>query len=389
MADLGQLKITNVHAVDVRNVPFSEGLVPPWNPSQRITSRDYLVIRVESNQGFYGLSMDGDYSPHLPASARDVKRLIAPYLVGKQVMDMEAHSAFLHSVRPQGRFFFVAVALWDLVGKATGLPLYRLWGGKRDKVRVYASTVHHGRSPTARAEDCLRYLDQGYRAVKLRLSAETIREDIALVETCRRAVGDRMAIMVDANQAGKTPGADGPGVCWDLIRAQETARLLADLDVAYLEEPLSYQLGREGSILRKASETPVAGGEGKRGIQAFSALLQEGIYDILQPDPITGGTPSDMLKVQAMAEGAGVPIVYHHGKSGVGFMIGLHLCTAFGNSPWLEYMDDGRFWQPRGFQVGFRDVVPVDDGGYVHCPEAPGLGIDWDPDWLRQIGLGS
>jgi L-alanine-DL-glutamate epimerase-like enolase superfamily enzyme len=198
-----------------------------------------------------------------------------------------------------------------------------------------------------------------------------------------------MAIMVDANQAGKTPGTDQPGVCWDLARARETACLLAQLDVAYLEEPLSYRLEQEGIALRRTSETPIAGGEGKCGIQAFSALLHKGMYDILQPDPITAGTPSDMLKIQAMAEGAGVPFVYHHGKSGVGFMIGLHLCTAFGDSPWLEYMDDGPFWQPRGFQVGFRDVVPVDDEGCVYCPEASGLGLEWDPDWLRRIGLGN
>ena len=387
MIDLSQLTITDIRAIDVRNVPFSTGLVPPWNPTQRITSRDYVVVRVETNYGIYGISMDGDYSPHLPASAADIRTLLTPYLVGKPVADMEAHSAFLHSIRSRGRFFFVAVALWDIVGKAVGLPLYRLWGGKRDRVRVYASTVHHGRSPAARAEDCLRYLEQGYRGVKLRLSAETVAEDIALVQTCREAVGDRMEIMVDANQAGKAAGADQPGVYWGLSRAQETARLLAQLGVAYLEEPLPYQLEREGVLLRETSEVPIAGGEGQRGIHAFSNLLHRGIYDILQPDPIVGGTPTDMQKILAMAEGAGVPFVFHHGKSGVGFMIGLHLCTAFGNSPWLEYMDDGPFWQPRGFQVGFKDVIPIDAEGYVRCPDTPGLGIDWDPDWLRQIGL--
>jgi L-alanine-DL-glutamate epimerase-like enolase superfamily enzyme len=273
------------------------------------------------------------------------------------------------------------------VGKAVGLPLYRLWGSKQDKIRVYASTVHHGRTPAERAEDCLAYLERGYRAVKLRLSAPTVAEDIALVEACRSAVGDRMAIMVDANQAGKTPGTNQPGVCWDLSRAQETARLLAELDVAYLEEPLSYQLLAEGTTLREHAQVPIAGGEGKRGIRAFGALLQAGIYDVLQPDPIVGGTPTDMLKIRAMAEGSDTPVIYHHGKSGLGFMIGLHLSTAFGDSPWLEYMDDGPFWQPKGFQVGFRETVPIDADGYVHCPQAPGLGIDWDLAWLRRIGL--
>jgi L-alanine-DL-glutamate epimerase-like enolase superfamily enzyme len=332
--------------------------------------------------------MDGDYTPGLPARAKTVDEVVAPYLVGKRVMDMEAHTAFLHQVRSEGRLFFIAVALWDIVGKAAGMPLYQLWGGSRNKVPVYASTVQHGRSPEARAEDCRRYLAQGYRAVKLRLSAETVAEDIALVAACRDAVGDQMDIMVDANQAGKGPGSDAPGVHWNLARAMETARLLGELNVAYLEEPLPYVLEEEGVHLRKRSPIPIAGGEGKRGLTPFWHVLDRGIYDIVQPDPIVSGTPTDMLKIRAMAEGAETPMVYHHGKSGIGFMIGLHLSAAFGESPWLEYMDDGEFWQPAGFQVGFEHVIPVDDAGYVHCPEAPGLGVPWDEEWLASVGLG-
>jgi D-galactarolactone cycloisomerase len=385
--DLSDLMITGIRAVEVRDVPFSVGLVPPWNPADRITTRDYVVVQVETNAGITGLSLDGDYTPSLPASAAFIEREIAPALVGEAVLDMEAHTALLHKMRSSGRLFFVAIALWDIVGKAVGSPLHRLWGSGQDEVRVYASTVHHGRSPQERAEDCLRYLEQGYRAVKLRLSAETIAEDIALVAACRDAVGDRMDIMVDANQAGKGPGSNAPGVHWDLARAQETARLLGDLNVAYLEEPLPYVLEDDGLRLREGSPIPIAGGEGKCGIRPFWHLLHRHIYDIVQPDPITGGTPTDMLKIRAMAEAAGTPVVYHHGKSGLGFMIGLHLATAFGDSPWLEYMDDGPFWQPAGFQVGFRHVVPVEADGSVRCPAAPGLGIEWDEDWLRSIGF--
>ncbi|MCD6285117.1 MAG: mandelate racemase/muconate lactonizing enzyme family protein [Anaerolineae bacterium] len=385
--DLTQLIITDIKAVEVRDVPFSVGLIPPWNPSQRITTRDYVVVRVETNAGLFGISMDGDYTPGLPARAKDIDGLVAAYFVGKPVMDMAAHTAFLHSVRDRGRFFFIAVALWDIVGKAVGAPLTRLWGGTRDKVLVYASTVQHGRSPEARAEDCRRYLAQGYHAVKLRLSAETVAGDIALVQAVRDAVGDKMEIMVDANQAGKGPDASAPGVHWDLARAEETARLLGGLGVFYLEEPLPYVLEDDGVRLRERSPIPIAGGEGKLGPEAFWQLLRRGVYDIIQPDPIVSGTPTDMLKIRAMAEAAGVQVIYHHRKSGIGFMIGLHLSACFGDSPWLEYMDDGPFWQPAGFQVGFEDIVPVDSQGYVHCPETPGLGVVWDMDWLRSIGL--
>ena len=388
MQNLHDLVITDVKAVEVRQVPFSIGLVPPWNPTQRITTRDYVVVRIDTNAGLSAIALDGDYTPALPARTKDVETLIKPEMVGRRVMDMEIHGAFLHSLRSRGRFFFLAVGLWDIVGKAVGTPLYQLWGGKVDCVPVYASTVQHGRSPAERADDCRRYLDQGYRAVKLRLSADNIVDDVALVAACRDAVGDNMDIMVDANQAGKGPGSTAPGAHWDYTRALETAKHLRDYEVAYLEEPLAYVLEDEGAQLREESPISIAGGEGKHGIQAFHQLIHKNIYDILQPDPIVSGTPTDMLKIRAKAEAAECPVIYHHGKSGYGFMIGLHLSAAFGQSPWLEYMDDGPFWQSGGFQVGFRNVVPVDEEGYVHCPQTPGLGIDWDEGWLAEIGLG-
>jgi L-alanine-DL-glutamate epimerase-like enolase superfamily enzyme len=273
------------------------------------------------------------------------------------------------------------------VGKAVGLPLYQLWGGKRDRVRVYASTVHLGKTPEARAQDCLAYLERGYRAVKLRLSAEVLVDNLKLVDRCPAAVGDRMTIMVNANQAGGNPALDETGT-WGLDVAREAARHLADLDVAWLEEPLPYEMEEAGARLRRESDVAIAGGECGVGLRPFGAFLQKGIYDILQPDPITGGTPTDMLKIMAMAEGAGVPAVFRHARSGVGFLLGLHLCTAFGDAPWLEYMDDERYCQPEGFQAGFSQPYPIDAEGYAHCPQEPGLGADWDFDWLQAIGLG-
>jgi L-alanine-DL-glutamate epimerase-like enolase superfamily enzyme len=388
MSDLGRLIVTGMHAAEVRDVPFSLGFVPPWSPAQTITTRDYIAVRIETNAGVSGIAMDGEYTPYgIPVTAAQVDALIAPYLVGKLVADMEAHTRFLHSVRHLGRFFFVEVALWDIVGKVTGLPLYRLWGGKRDRVRVYASTVHHGKTPEERAEDCLAYLEKGYRGVKLRLSASTMADNLRLVEACRAAVGDKLAIMVDANQAGRDPELDEPST-WDLNTALEAARHLTELDVAWLEEPLPYDQAKAGSLLRSRSEVPIAGGECAIGLEPFGGFVQEGLYDLLQPDPITGGTPTDMLKIMALAESTGHAIAFHHGKSGVGFLIGLHLSAAFGESPWLEYMDDGLHYQPQGFQAGFAQVIPLDRDGYVRCPQTPGLGAEWDPAWLKRIGLG-
>jgi L-alanine-DL-glutamate epimerase-like enolase superfamily enzyme len=98
MVYLDQLLITDIRAVEVRNVPFSVGLIPPWNPTQRITTRDYCVIRVDTNQGIYGISLDGDYTPAVPATAQTVHDIIAPYLIGKRVMDIDWDMGWLRRI---------------------------------------------------------------------------------------------------------------------------------------------------------------------------------------------------------------------------------------------------------------------------------------------------
>jgi L-alanine-DL-glutamate epimerase-like enolase superfamily enzyme len=387
VTDLGQLRIVGVYAAEVRGVPFSVGFVPPWSPDQSITTRDHIVVRIDTNAGISGFSMDSEYTPYgIPATARQIETQVAPHLLGKQVASMEAHTALLHSVSGLGRFFFLEVALWDIIGKAVGLPLCQLWGGECAKMPVYASTVHHGKPPQQRAEDCLAYRERGFRGVKLRLSAPTLSENLELVAACRAAVGEEMAIMVDANQAGRDPTLDEPAT-WDLDLALDTAYHLAQLGVTWLEEPLPYALVHDGARLRQESSVPIAGGECAIGVRAFGKLVQSGLYDLLQPDPITGGTPTDMRKIISMSECHDIPVVFHHGKSGVGLLMGLHLSAVASRSPWLEYMDDGSYYQPEGFQVGFAQPLPLDGEGYVHCPQAPGLGADWDPAWLKQIGL--
>ena len=127
---------------------------------------------------------------------------IATYLVGEDPLRIEKHAGTLRYLWPYfgAAVWFVELALWDILGKAAGLPVYKLLGGARDEVPAYASTGQN-RTPAQRADDCRRLQDEGYRAVKLRIHNDTLAEDLAQVKAVRKAVGDGMAIMVDANQA--------------------------------------------------------------------------------------------------------------------------------------------------------------------------------------------
>ena len=200
-----------------------EGTVhPAWSPGRTWNKLSTTIFRVHTDAGITGSSQHrvgrrrAMAAPRL-ISARD------PFYI-EQLVRVIRNSGSLWSCMAIA--CDIEVALWDLLGKVAGLPLYRLWGAQTDRIRAYASLVEM-RGPEQRAEDATRLLEQGYTGVKLRLHAETMREDIAQVEAVRAAIGDRMAIMVDANQAanpahpaakrassGDTIGRWRPAVSW-------------------------------------------------------------------------------------------------------------------------------------------------------------------------------
>ncbi|MEW2508228.1 mandelate racemase/muconate lactonizing enzyme family protein [Amycolatopsis sp. NPDC047767] len=374
------LTITDVRAVVVPRVRMGEGLTAPWDRKTHFT-REYVAVRVDTDAGFQGITLDGEWDS-VVMTPEVVREQIAPELIGRSVFDLVHHTRVLGSVRAPGRYHFIEIALWDIIGQALGQPLAQLWGGREAGVLAYASTVHYGKTPEERAEDCKHYRARGYRAVKLRLSEDTIDGDLALVAACREAVGDDLDILVDANQAGRDPADPHT---WSLQRALDTARELAALKVGWLEEPLPYRMADEGRQLAARAPLPIAGGEGKSGLAPFWEVLHQGVYTVVQPDPVHSGTPTTLLQILNLAEAANVPIAFHHGKSGVGMLLALHLQAAFGLGVHLEVMDDPGHWNPEGFQVGFREPVLPGPDGIVPVPDRPGLGADWDERWLDEV----
>ncbi len=381
------LRIKAVKTIEVRGVATGKGLVLPWDPKRTpLDTRDYVVTQFLTDQGLVGTTIDGDY--RLPEGiAAEVQGRAEAYFAGKDPFEIARHQTeFFEKQKAPVRLYFLEIGLWDIVGKALGAPLYRVWGASADKVRAYAATVHFDKTPEERAEDARRFYEAGFRAIKLRLHHAEMKDDLRLVETVVRAAGDRITVMVDANQAGKRPG-DPPPV-WDYRRASETARALAEMGVYWLEEPLARGALDELARLRSGlTRMHLAGGEGNRGLGEFREILVKGAFSYIQPDPVVSGPISLVRKMAAMGEAFGVLFGPHHGKSGVGMMANLHMQCAAPNSGYIEYMYDPGYWNPEGFQVGFAAPYPVDSEGFVHAPEAPGLGIDWDPAFLKRHGL--
>ena len=295
------MKITAIEA-EVRRAPFAGEVRPAWAPGRIWRETVSTVYFVRTDIGLTGIGA-GHGSP---AFVRDV---VAPRLVGEDPLAVGRLVRVLRNAGPPWASLPVAcgveLALWDLVGKAAELPLYKLWGAHTDRVRAYASLVEV-RSPERRAEDALRLLDMGYQAVKLRLHSPTLKEDIAQVEAVRRAVGDRMEIMVDANQA-QEPGTPGSelSLVWDYPRALSTCRALAPLRVIWLEEPLGRYAFDTLRRLVAASEVPIAGGENNVGAHEFRLLIDQDCYDVVQPEATVSGGLGMLRTVAGYAERRG------------------------------------------------------------------------------------
>ena len=381
------IRITRVHAVEVRDVPTGKGLVLPWDPKKTPQdTRDYVVAQFFTDQGLVGTTMDGEYK--LPAGiAREVQRHAESYFIGKDPFEIDRHnSEFFQKRKSSVRLFFLEIGLWDVIGKALGMPLCRIWGAGTNRVKPYAATVHFNKTPEERAEDALKFYELGFRAIKLRLHHLEPRDDLKIAEVVVKAVGGKMDVMFDANQASSKPG-DPPPV-WDYDRALFMAKELEQLGIYWLEEPLNRaaldDLARVRHQLRKMH---LAGAEGDVGLARFRDILAKGAFSYIQPDPVVSGPISVVRKIAAMAEGFGVKFGPHHGKSGVGMMASLHMQCAAPNSGYLEYMYDPGYWNAEGFQAGFVAPWPVDKQGYVYAPSKPGLGIEWDRRFFAKHGL--
>jgi L-alanine-DL-glutamate epimerase-like enolase superfamily enzyme len=373
------MRITGI-TTEIYQLRFPQPVSPAWTPGASWSSSEASVFRIETDEGLVGMAA----GVGCPAFVRDV---ITPRLVGQDPFNTEQITNLLKDhggpwlghTSPWG----IELALWDLIGKAAGLPVSRMWGRATDKILGYASTIEI-RRPEERAEDALRLLEKGYRAIKLRLHSATIAEDIAQVRAVRDAVGDRMEIMVDANQAER-PGT--PQVCegpvWDYHRALATCRELQSLGVAWVEEPLSRYNYDDLARLSSAVGVRLAGGEGCSALHEFRQLLGTGCYSIVQPDAIVAEGLGQLRKIAAYAEMHHRLCIPHHG--GNGFAVAAHpqLSASCANSPYIELMQD----PPRIGVIEVQGLITepfdVDAEGYVQVPNRPGLGVEISDRWQK------
>jgi len=349
---------------------------PAWAPGGEWQRWGGSIVKVLTDEGITGIGSPGYAVSPL------VESWIKPQLIGTDPFALEQHARVF---RNAGAGWGVEIALWDIIGKACGQPLYKLWGGFRERVPAYASFIEVG-TPQQRADDVLRVRAEGWRAAKLRIHAETIGQDIAQIEAVRLAVGNDFTLLADANQA-QQPGTLQPdeGPVWRYERALQTARELQRLGVYWLEEPLGRYDFDGLARLADAVDILIAGGENNTGLHEYRWLIDRGCYDVLQPEAMVGETMSQLRKACAYAEMHHKLCAPHHGGGGLGFIAHLHLCAAIPNCPYVEVFHDPAGFSSALFQWYLAEPLALDrSDGCMVLPQKPGLGVELDEEKIRR-----
>jgi galactonate dehydratase len=346
-------------------------------------ARNWPFVKVHTDEGIHGVGEA--YSCGPDKATVEVIHDFEAWLIGRDPRDIEGlwNLMYAGSRFPGGSVVNAAIsgiehALWDISGKAAGLPVYRLLDGKcRDKVRVYQSP--HGTTPEALAEHAVTLTARyGYTALKLDpLPPDhqampwnaALRAAVARVEAVRRAVGDDIDI-----------GLDPHARIFEPARALDLCMALAPFRLFFIEEPLRPENYAALSKLSQHTEVPLATGEMLYTKYEFRDLIQLQAVDIVQPDVCLTGGLWEMKKIAVLAEANYVSVAPHNPCGPIATAVNVHFAASTQNFVVLEYYPDDE--SPR------RDLVDepmrlVD--GYLALPERPGLGLDLNEEALGRF----
>ncbi len=269
----------------------------------------------------------------------------------------------------------IDIALWDILGQATGQPVGRLLGGTyRRRVQPYCSLLME--EPDRMREVVASYRAKGFRAFKIGWGpfgrAQDPRLDEAIVRTAREAAGPEAKLFVDA---GASDAYWPHGLKWAL----RTAEMLKDYGVGWFEEALKPDAIEDFCTLRRASPVPIAGGEVLTRRQSFIPWLTRGAFDIVQPDVTKVGGISEQRRIAWMAYDFGVRYVGHGWNTALGVAADLQLAAALPDADLVEFIGGS----PYVDGIAERPFV-LDAEGNLEIPDRPGLGITLDRDKLAR-----
>lgn len=369
------LKITEVRTIPLRGETPDGGWAQGYAPEENL----HTLVTVHTDSGLIGYGSCFTSKALVDASLQ----LLRPYLIGECAIEPERVSEKLHqSTFWQGRGGAVAhaisgvdIAMWDLLGKATGQPIARLLGGYyRTKIKPYGSLLFD--EPPILRERLQDATSRGFKALKLGWHGFGRRDskfDELLVKTARETVGADVEIMVDA---GGSEQYWPHGYKWAL----ETAKMLADYQVTWFEEALPPDDIEGYKRLRDNAPLPIATGEVLVRRQAFLPWIDQGAVDIIQPDTTKCGGLSEARRIAWHAYDHNIQMVSHGWNTAIGLAADMHLAAAMPVARYVEYITPSPY---------IEDIVSqpflLDADGCLTIPDKPGLGIELDLEGIERL----
>ena len=327
-----------------------------------ITEWPLILIDLETEQGIVGRTYLEPYTPKTMRYLVPALHDLGAMLKGHPVAPLDLYDAArksLHFVGYEGMSMIAVsgldMAAWDAAAKAADVPLCVLLGGSVGPVKAYNSNGLWLQAPADVAAEAVELRDEGgFEGLKLRLGRERIAEDLATIEQVRKAVGDDIHLMVDFNQG------------LDLAEALERCRMIDDLGLAWIEEPIVYDNLDGYAKLAADLKTPIQIGENFYGPRELHKALQRNACDLVMPDFMRIGGVTGWMRAAAIAGARGVPMSTHLYPE-----VAAHVMRVTETAHWLE-------WQNWAEPILQRPYVIEDS--QLQIPDVAGVGLEWDEE---------
>jgi L-alanine-DL-glutamate epimerase-like enolase superfamily enzyme len=352
---------------------------------ETFTTPDVGFVRVTAQDGSQGWGQVSTY--HSDITCQVLHRQVAPHTLGQDTTDLDD---LLDIVAEREHKFpgsylrrsmaGLDTAIWDMRGKQQGKPVTELLGGTPGLIRAYASSMKRDITPKDEATRLLHLRDtQGFDAFKVRAGAEVGRNKDEwpgrteeIIPTMRRALGDDVDLLIDANS------------CYSPERAIEVGHILQDNGFSHFEEPCPYWELEQTKQVTDALDIDVTGGEQDCDLPTWKRMIDMRAVDIVQPDILYLGGISRTLRVAKMAAAAGLPVTPHCANWSLVTLFTMHLLRAIPNpGKYLEFSIEGPDYYPWQYDLFVESPYEIENG-QARVSDAPGWGIEISPEWLAR-----
>jgi L-alanine-DL-glutamate epimerase-like enolase superfamily enzyme len=363
-----KLTITRIETIPLR-VPLARTYSGSF---YWMTHRSTIITRIYTEEGVIGEAYVGDEDAANEHIERIIHEEIAPKLIGQDGYATErlweiARPATFNILRDR-RLGLVAqscvdTALWDLKAKALGVPLWKLWGGYRSEVPIIWTGIYYG-SELSIEDEIARAREVGVAGMKMKVAGQTPEEDATRFIRCREAAGDDFILVSDANQG------------WTIQEAVKYARLVADHDLYYFEEPVYWHNDRRSlRDVRYKAGVDVCAGQSEFSASGARDLMETGSVDVCNFDGSWSAGPTEWRRMAATALSYDVRVVHHEEPQ-----VGSHLLASVPNGEFVDtfHRDRDPIWN------GLVANRPKIQNGKIALPDRPGLGWELDEDFIAK-----